>query len=962
MTTTRRGAARSDSEGPPPDISTRPHSSAPGEETVQLADSAQELEGNRRQAAIEPPSENSQRPGIHRRAPSRLGVSDPRQEGPIDLRLLPPALAVWATAAYVTGASWRTAMTITATGAVLAALLLVYTVYAKCRPSPPESSEPAEPPEPLEIPAEGPGRRGRTGTGERARTGDGAGHRARAPRIWGRYTAGAVLLCVTASAASAALHAAEVHRGPVPDLARRSAHATVELKVLTDPRRTRPRVTGERQLPTSVLEAQALRLTTADGSVTRTRAPVLLLAEDPPDPAEQRLRKGAAESTGPPYGPRTTAEGAASAAAESPSPWLRLLPSTVIRVPVRLTPPYRDGDRIAAVARVTRGEQPTVVRGPTATQRFAGRMRAGLREATDSLPPEARAVLPGLVVGDTSRMTPELYDAFQATDLTHVLAVSGANFTILLALLIGPPGSAHRAERRGLAPRFGIGLRATALLGGTLTLAFVLVCRPEPSVLRAATCGSLALVALATGRRRSLLPALAAAVVLLVLYDPWLARSYGFVLSVLATGALLVLAPRWSTALQRRGMPPRGAEALAAALAAQAVCAPVVVLMAARVSLVAVPCNLLAELAVAPATVLGFGVLLTAPFAMPLAEGLAWCASWPVGWIVRVARTGAGLPGNGVDWPGGWRGGLLLALLTVCLVVAGRRLVRHPWACVACVLGLILAVLQPPSLTRVFTGWPPPGWRFVMCDVGQGDAGVLAVGDGSAVVIDTGPDPALADRCLRLLGIRSIRLVLLTHFHADHVAGLPGVLRGRAVGAIETTGLQDPYEQAEFVHRTTKEHGIPVRQAVAGERRRTGDLDWQVLWPPPAPAQEGANDASVTLLVRSRGLRLLLLGDLEPPAQQALLASPAGGLVTAVDVLKVAHHGSAYQDPELLRRARPRLALISAGEGNPYGHPSPHTVTALRSMGTEVLRTDQDGALAVMGTGGEGLRAATEAR
>jgi competence protein ComEC len=286
-------------------------------------------------------------------------------------------------------------------------------------------------------------------------------------------------------------------------------------------------------------------------------------------------------------------------------------------------------------------------------------------------------------------------------------------------------------------------------------------------------------------------------------------------------------------------------------------------------------------------------------------------------------------------------------------VLVGRRILRRPWLTAATALLLVLVVVRPPPLTRVITGWPPPGWRYAMCDVGQGDATVLAAGEGTGVVVDAGPDPVLVDRCLSALGITRIPLVVLTHFHADHVAGLPGVLRGRSVGAIETTGLAEPPEQALAVRAQAAARHIPVTRAVAGEQRRTGALTWQVLWPPPdpAPRPDGPNDASVTLLVRSGGLRLLLLGDLEPPSQQALSASPAARQLDGVDVLKVAHHGSAYQDAGLLRRASPRLALISCGRDNPYGHPAPGTVAALRAGGAQVLRTDRDGAVAVTGEG-----------
>ncbi|WP_442814732.1 ComEC/Rec2 family competence protein [Streptomyces sp. NBC_01198] len=723
----------------------------------------------------------------------------------------------------------------------------------------------------------------------------------------------ATLLAVATATTAAALADADRHRGPVPQLAAHRAPAVpIELRITADPFATHPPAPG--LTGTVVVTADTVRV-----GATRTRAPVVLMATH-----DQKK-------------------------------WLRLLPSTTVEVRARLSPPTRRGDTAAAVLHAT--GPPRIVTGPSAPQRVAARLRAGLRTASAGLPADARALLPGLVIGDTSRLPPELKDAFRATDLAHLTAVSGANLTIVLLLLIGPPARAIRAERRGLAAALGIPLRLTAVLGVGLTAAFVLVSRPSPSVLRAAACGLITLLAIGTGRRRSLLPALSGAVLLLVLYDPAVARSYGFALSVLATGSLLTLAPRWSAALRSRGVPPRLAEALAAAGAAQAVCGPLIVVLSARLSLVAVPCNLLAEPAVAPATVLGFCALATAPFAPAAAAALAWAAGWPTRWIVVVARHGAALPGAEIGWPGGWPGAALLAVLTVALTVGGKALVGRPWPALAGALLLLLSLVRPLPLPGLVTAWPPDDWRFAMCDVGQGDALALAAGPGSAVVVDTGPDPALADRCLRDLRVTTIPLLILTHFHADHADGLPGVLRGRSVGAIETTVLDEPVAQAARVRREAAAAGVPMLRASAGEQRHTGPLAWQVLWPPPsadALPDDDPNDASVALLVRTGGLTLLLAGDLGPVAQQEVLDAEPG--LSRVDVLKVAHHGSGYQDPALLARTRPRLALISVGAHNRYGHPAARTVAALRALGATVLRTDTDGPIAVAGNGPAGLR------
>ena len=821
-------------------------------------------------------------------APARRpGPAWPGPRRPVDLRLVPAALAGWGATAAAVATGGRTAVA----GTVLGCLLAVAAGA------------------PL------------------GRHDDGARPAWRRPRL--RVAVALASLCAAAGSAVAGLHVADLSRGPLPALAERHGFATVQARTVGDPWQSDPPPTGEQPMGTVLLRAEVTQVTTDRGRTTAVRSPVLLVVRP-----------------------------------SRPEQWLRLVPSTVLRLRVRAAPAPDTGPwvrDIAALLRVQQDGPPPVVSPPHPVQRYASTLRAGLRQAARPLPADARALLPALVVGDTSAVPADLERAFRDTDMLHLLAVSGANLTLVLMLLLGPPGTAGRAERGGLARRLGIPLRVTAALAALLTVAFVVVCRPEPSVLRAAVCGLVTVVAIGTGRRRSLVPALAAAVLLLVLYDPWLACDYGFLFSVLATGSLLLVAPRWSAAWRRRGVPGRLAEPLAAATAAQLCCAPVTVVLAGHVSLVAVPCNLAAEVAVAPATVLGFAALAAAPVSTAAAEALAWLAGWPAAWVAAVARTGAGLPGAVVDWPGGWGGAALLTvvLLAVLAVVrAGRRVLARPWPLAVCAVLALLIVLQPPSLTRVVTGWPPPHWRLVVCDVGQGDALVLAAGPGRAMVVDTGPDPVAVDRCLRRLGVTVVPLLVLTHFHADHVGGLDGVLRGRSVGAVQVSAVREPPGQAAWVERTARAARVPVVSAVPGERRRLGGLSWEVLWPPAPPHTGGlgANDASVTLLVRSAGLRLLLTGDLEPSSQRRLLHSRPD--LPSVDVLKVAHHGSARQDARLLRRLRPGIAVISCGADNPYGHPAPATLALLRHLGSRVLRTDLHGAIAVTGSARDGPAAA----
>ncbi|WP_035849257.1 ComEC/Rec2 family competence protein [Kitasatospora azatica] len=750
----------------------------------------------------------------------------------------------------------------------------------------------------------------------------------------------ATLLTLAAASTCTVLHTADLHRGPLPALAHPATDSagativTVDLTITGDPHTRTSHSRGSNPgHPLLTLDATADRVTAPARTAIRTHTPVTVIVQERDVPA-----------------------------------WQPMLPSTRVTAQVQVLPARADSADTGAVL-LAQGA-PRQLAPPSWAQRLAGRLRAGLRRACAGLSPDARALLPGLVVGDTSAMPEDLEEAFHATDLVHLTAVSGANLSIVLAVLLGAPALAGSAERGGLAALLGVPLRLAALLGAALTLAFVTLCRPDPSVLRAAATGLLSLLALASGRPRHAFSALAAGVLALLLLDPFLARSYGFLLSVLATAGLLTLGRRWSKALRERGWPHHLADALAGAAAAQALCTPATVLLAPRVSLVGVPCNLLAELAVAPATLLGFATLAVAPLSASLARFVAGLAALPTEWLAKVARSGAALPGAELAWTPGWLGSVMLAAgilaaccaaplflaakpsdLTVDQLPTSRRSRARFVLAALLALTLLLLLLRPPGVVRIATGWPPLGARLVMCSVGQGDLLALPVPNApdTAVVVDAGPDPAAADACLRDLGITRVALLLLTHFHADHIEGVPGVLRHRTVGAIETTTLNSPPGESAKVTGWAAAAHIPLLRAAPREHRTAApDLSWDVLWPagPLGPDTPGPNNASLSLLVTAGTLRFALLGDLEPPAQAELLAHGHPG---RVDVLKVAHHGSANQDWTLTQALRPRLALISVGADNSYGHPSPRTVDHLRALGTTVLRTDQSGDIAILG-------------
>jgi competence protein ComEC len=240
---------------------------------------------------------------------------------------------------------------------------------------------------------------------------------------------------------------------------------------------------------------------------------------------------------------------------------------------------------------------------------------------------------------------------------------------------------------------------------------------------------------------------------------------------------------------------------------------------------------------------------------------------------------------------------------------------------------------------------------MVACDIGQGDALVLSAGPGQAVVVDAGPEPRAVDRCLDRLGVREVPLLVLTHFHADHVDGIDGVFAGRRVGAVQTTRLLDPPGGVSEVEDAARSSDVDPEAVTYGATYAVGTVTLQVLWPLPDSPTRGpgdgstANEASVVLLAEVAGLRLLLTGDVEPEGQ-AELARLLPGL--QVDVLKVPHHGSAHQDEPWLLSLGARVALVSVGADNDYGHPADSALRPLEQAAVAVYRTDRDGDLAVV--------------
>ena len=609
-----------------------------------------------------------------------------------------------------------------------------------------------------------------------------------------------------------------------------------------------------------------------------------------------------------------------------------------LRVPIRvmtknyLVTTLLPGQSFHAQARIVKSKEAKVaalaiINGPLTVTSHASRwaqalgaIRSGLRTKTGS--GDTGALIPGMVLGDTSRQSPEFKAQMKRSGLTHLVAVSGANFAIVSSFLLWLMQFLFR--------RISFRLITT----GIFLVAFIALVRPSPSVLRAAAMAAVLLVAQATGRTHDSLPALGFAMAAVVIVDPWQSRDAGFALSVLATAGLLVFAPYLVDKFSQHFSPVL-AHILAPPVAAIVFCSPIIVALSGYISPISVVANVLAAPLVAPITIIGFIAALLSPAAPFVSIFLIAIIRVPASLIVLIAHRASSFPVISIH--NGTIGFLIVLVLSIALWIS-RKWIK--WIAIA----MIILIVATGWIQR----WPGSQWQVANCDIGQGDSMVINLGNHRAVVVDVGPDAQAEDRCLKSLGVKEIPLMILSHFHADHVAGLPGAIAHRNVGQLWVSANSQPVIESAMVARQLP--GVVVVTAVRGMQSQVGALTIHVLWPQLSATSfaempgEGSqiNNSSIAVLINGGALTIFAGGDLEPPVQEILRKD-----VGRVDIYKVCHHGSKYQDLQFMAALHPKLSIISVGTGNSYGHPAVQTIDALTRLGSEVVRTDLDGAIAV---------------
>jgi competence protein ComEC len=545
---------------------------------------------------------------------------------------------------------------------------------------------------------------------------------------------------------------------------------------------------------------------------------------------------------------------------------------------------------------------------------------------------ERRQLLAGIVLGEDSEIDRELRDAFQASGLMHLLAVSGQNVAIVAF------GVVFAARILGLGRLMGEALAIVVVLSYALAVGW------QPSVVRAAVAGVLASLAWLVARPRDRWHALAVGALVLLVWMPQSALEPGFQLSFAAVATIFLVVPRLSDVPEAYPVPRALWDVLVVAVACGLVTAPIVWLHFGRVAVWTVPANVAAEPAMPPLISLSLAAAAIEPVLPGAATALSWLAGWCAWWIAFVARVVASWPSAQVSSPLA----IGVAFGVVGAVVLVRRLPRYrrPTA-LAAIASVALTLAVAACATRPQPSWrPPTGLRVTFLDVGQGDSALLEV-QGGAVLVDEGPPEADVAGQLRRLGVRSLTAIVLTHPQRDHIGGAAAVLDRLAVGTVADPGIEAPSSDHDAVVAAAHRRGIPIVVVHAGEVFRIGKLRLRILWPDdPGLPSEDPNQHAVVALASFGSTDVLLTADAESDVTSRLP-------LRAVEVLKVAHHGS--EDPGLaglLRVLRPQLAVISVGAHNDYDHPRPETLAALAAQsGLRTLRTDENGRVVVESDG-----------
>lgn len=594
-------------------------------------------------------------------------------------------------------------------------------------------------------------------------------------------------------------------------------------------------------------------------------------------------------------------------------------------------------------------------------------LRWSVDDALSRAIPEPEAGLAaGILIGLRERVSHAVADDFTVTGLTHVVAISGWN----IALVAGIATAMLRAT--GLRRRLRSAIVVIAIV------AYTVLAGAEASVIRAAVMGGVVIIARESGRPSGAAAALAIACWGLLLVEPHMIEDIGLQLSLAATAGLLAMGARAESAVARltAGRAPRWlCETLGVSLAAQLATLPLILLHFGRLSVISPLANLLVA-PVVPLAMLGAAVgTLLGPLLVPPLHLLAapvLVAAWlPLALMTRGAELLAKVPLATVELgPPLDAAGALVALLALTWALhrarqrgarptspAGREPATPGRRSSRRLPAVAVAVVLLGSFSIVLISRPLPSLQVSVLDIGQGDAILLQTGDGSRALIDGGPDPDLLVRRLdeRIpLWDRRIDLVLLTHPHEDHSGGLAGLLPRYRIGRIAETGMGSQGAGVRELRAAASRAGVRRIRLIQGDQFDLGSAHIRVLWPPreslPETAPSGGraiNDTSIVLSVSVGSQRLLLTGDLEEDRDYDLLeAMPRDG--RRWDLLKVAHHGSATASSRpLLDVVRPRLAAISVGSDNRYGHPAPATLSRLDDVRARIWRTDLDGTLSV---------------